>query len=160
MDRLEKAINLRKAGELEKSRTILIELTIAFPDNAVVFYQCAWSHDALGLEAEAVPFYEKAIALDVTGDDRRGALLGLGSTFRTLGEYEKAKETFEQGMAEFPDCREFKVFYAMVLYNLKDHHKAMEILLKQLLETTNDQGILNYKKAVLFYADKLDNVWK
>ncbi len=159
MDRLFQAISYREQGKLEDSRSLLLELVKEFSTDATVYYQCAWTHDALGMEAEAVPFYEQAITLGLPDEERRGAFLGLGSTYRTLGEYEKSKETFELGISQFPDHREFYVFYAMTLYNLQDHQKAMEILLHQLIETTTDQGILNYKRAINFYADKLDQIW-
>jgi tetratricopeptide (TPR) repeat protein len=89
-----------------------------------------------------------------------GAIVGLGSTYRALGEYEKSKKTFLKGMELFPDNHVIKVFYSMTLYNLKEHSKAMELLLKCLLNTTNDNEILSYKKALHFYSDKLDQTWK
>ena len=87
---------------------------------------------------------------------RQGALLGLGSTYRTLGMYEESRGILEEGIKQFPEQREFQIFYAMLQYNLNQHDKAMEILLKQLAETSNDTGIQSYKKAILFYSDKLD----
>jgi hypothetical protein len=42
---------------------------------------------------------------------------------------------------------------------LKNHDKAMELLLNCLVETTSDKDILNYERAIRFYADKLDQVW-
>ena len=48
----------------------------------------------------------------------------------------------------------------MTLYNLSEHKKAMEFLLKCLIDTTTDSEILSYKKAINFYADKLDEMWK
>jgi len=35
----------------------------------------------------------------------------------------------------------------------------MELLLINLAETTSDETILPYKKALLFYAPQLDQVW-
>ncbi|MCU6340373.1 tetratricopeptide repeat protein, partial [Enterobacter quasiroggenkampii] len=90
---------------------------------------------------------------------RPGALLGLGSTYRTLGQYENAKEILAQGVSEFPNHRELKVFYAMVLYNVGEHAKAMNLLLTELVDTTNDAGIASFEKAIRFYADKLDQIW-
>ena len=123
--RLEEAIQLREAGKLEQARVLLLDLVAAHPDNPTINYQCAWSHDALGLEREAVPFYERAIALGLRGEDLAGALLGLGSTYRCLGEY----------------------------------HKAIERLLRALAETSTDESIQRYKRAILFYSDKLDQTW-
>ncbi|NWQ41069.1 hypothetical protein MLOOGBEN_10220 [Bacillus sp. EB106-08-02-XG196] len=47
----------------------------------------------------------------------------------------------------------------MVLYNVEEHHRAMEILLTCLIDTTSDEDILHYKKAIHFYSDKLDKTW-
>lgn len=47
----------------------------------------------------------------------------------------------------------------MTLYNLKEYHHAMELLLKCLLATTKDSDILVYRTAIEFYSDKLDEIW-
>ncbi|WP_309484819.1 tetratricopeptide repeat protein [Bacillus aquiflavi] len=117
-------------------------------------------HDQLGLEAEAVPFYTKALTCQLTSEERQLALLGLGSTYRVLGQYEQARIILEQGIEQFPHANEFRVFYALVLYNLNETKQAMSLLLKLLGETTNDNGMKAYKKAILFYSDHLDELWK
>ncbi|GAA0853027.1 hypothetical protein GCM10008915_72860 [Bifidobacterium pullorum subsp. gallinarum] len=92
--------------------------------------------------------------------ERHGALLGLGSTYRTLGLYNKSKEIFERGRQDYPQAREFNVFYAMTLHNLGQYDKAMELLLKELGETSSDEGIHRYQRAIVFYSDKLNQVWE
>lgn len=52
-----------------------------------------------------------------------------------------------------------QVFLAMTLYNLNDHNKAMELLLKNIKDTSIDENIQSYKKAIEFYSDKLDEIW-
>lgn len=137
-----------------------MKLVQEFPDNASINYQCAWSFDLLGEESKAVPFYENGIKLGLSSMELEGALLGLGSTYRTLGDYEKSKRTFLKGIELFPDNRAIQTFYSMTLYNLNEHSKAMELLLKCLIDTTTDDEILSYKKAVDFYSDKLDEIWE
>ncbi|ATP42125.1 hypothetical protein CSE16_20095 [Solibacillus sp. R5-41] len=156
---LELAIKLRQEGELIESNQLLLEMINKEPQDAYLNYQCAWSLDVLGEESRAVPFYEKAIQNGLAGEDLENALLGLGSTYRTLGEYEKSREVFQQGVTLFPNNRAIQVFFSMTLYNLNDHKTAMEFLLKCLVETTSDANIENYKRAIDFYADKLDEVW-
>ncbi|MFK8794550.1 tetratricopeptide repeat protein [Planococcus plakortidis] len=156
---LEQAIGLRAAGKQEESNQLLIVLARQFPEHPQINYQCAWSFDLLGEEQKAVPYYEKAIELGLDKTDLEGAILGLGSTYRTLGEYEKSRSTFMRGMELFPSNQALKVFLAMTLYNLAEHQQAMEILLKCLAETSADQDISAYKKAIRFYADKLDETW-
>ncbi|MBD8071564.1 tetratricopeptide repeat protein [Bacillus sp. PS06] len=157
---LKKAIDLRKNGSYLESNELLLKLVEQFPHHASLNYQCAWSFDLLGEEAKAVPFYENAIKIGLPQTELEGAYVGLGSTYRTLGEYEKSKITFLKGLESFPSNRALQTFYAMTLYNLNDHSKAMELLLNCLIETTNDEKIKSYKKAIEFYSDKLDEVWK
>ena len=156
---LEKAILLRSEGDLTKSNEILKALAKSNPTDAVINYQCAWSFDVLGKEAEAVPYYEKALQLGLNDDDALGAFIGLGSTYRTLGSYKKSEIVLEKGLGRFPESNALKTFYAMTLYNLGEHSKAMEILLTCLVETSNDLEITSYKRAISFYADKLDMTW-
>ncbi|MFC3747871.1 tetratricopeptide repeat protein [Paenibacillus sp. GCM10012306] len=156
---IEAAVALRGSGQAEQARTLLLEQLEGHPQHARLHYQLAWTHDVLGLERAAVPYYETSLALGLPPEDQAGALLGLGSTYRTLGEYERAKAILAQGMAEFPDRREFPVFYAMALHNLGAHSDAMRILLEQLAATSVDEGIRSYSKAIAFYADKLEQTW-
>ncbi len=157
--KLKQAEALRKNRSYQESNDILMDLIKDYPDHASIHYQCAWSFDLLGEAAKAVPFYEKAIQLGLSSQELEGALLGLGSTYRTLGDYEKSKETLLKGIEAFPNNRAIQTFYAMTLYNLNEHHKAMELLLTCLIDTTRDEQIINYKNAIAFYANKLDEVW-
>ncbi|WP_373232084.1 tetratricopeptide repeat protein [Cohnella sp.] len=159
MQNLKNAIQLREAGKFEEARSLLLKLLDQEPMNPSVWYQCAWIHDVMELEREAVPFYKKSLELGIVGEEKQGAYLGLGSTYRTLGMYSDAKVILEEAIREFPDRREYQVFYAMVLFNQKEYSDAMEILLKQLAETSNDKGIQTYKKAIIFYSDKLNQTW-
>ncbi|MGG0461524.1 tetratricopeptide repeat protein [Priestia aryabhattai] len=159
-NKLDKALALRKNGNHKESNELLSKLVKEFPDDALYNYQCAWSFDVLGEEKKAVHFYENAIKIGLPSKDMEGAILGLGSTYRALGKYEKSKDIFVKGTELFPDNHVIKVFYSMTLYNLKEHSKAMELILKCLINTTNDNEILSYKKALDFYSDKLDQNWK
>jgi tetratricopeptide (TPR) repeat protein len=157
--KLAAAIELRQSEKHEAARAALLELHTAYPADAQVNLQCAWIHDLLGLEREAIPFYEQAIAAGLNDTDLKDALLGLGSTYRALGNYQKASATFEKARAHFPDLNQFKVFHALTLYNLKEHTAAMELLLTTLLDTSTDRNILAYERALRFYSDKLDETW-
>ena len=158
--KVEEAISLRESGKYEASIVSWKRLIQEEPDNGFLHYQCAWSHDALGLEREAVPYYEDAIRLGLGEKDLQGAYLGLGSTYRTLGEYEKSKKVLEKGINTFPEHKALEVFYAMTLYNLGQHSQAMELLLTCIAETSQDTCIQTYGKAIAFYSKQLDKVWK
>lgn len=125
--KLNKAIDLRKNGDLKESKEVLSELVRESPEDALYNYQYAWSLDILGEEEKAVPYYKNAIKIGgLPSKDMAGAILGLGSTYRALGEYENSKDVFLKGKELFPDNHAIQVFYSMTLYNLKEHSKAME----------------------------------
>ncbi|MEU8678841.1 tetratricopeptide repeat protein [Streptomyces sp. NPDC048560] len=151
------AARLRAEGHPERARERLLALTAEFPDAADVAYQTAWVHDVLGLETEAVPYYERCLQLPgLTVEDRRGAMLGLGSTYRVLGRYGQAVETLRAGVAEFPDDGALRSFLAMALYNIGEHHEAMEILLRLVATTSTDPYVARYRRAIELYAGDLD----
>jgi tetratricopeptide (TPR) repeat protein len=158
-DRLARAVELRNSGHAEAARELLSELHAQRPDDPQVNLHRAWTHDKLGLEKEAVPFYERALELGLAGEDLRHALLGLGSTYRALGEYEKSKATLTRGVEEFPEDRGLQVFLAMALYNNGRAKEACEILLRLLSGTTAADDILVYKAAIDEYAADLDRTW-
>jgi predicted Zn-dependent protease len=159
-DELERAIYLRENCRAEEARELLFELVAEKPDDPQINYQCAWVHDLLGLEHEAVPFYERAIEEGLTGEDLEGAMLGLGSTYRALGECQRAVEALRGGTTRFPNNRAMQVFLAMALYNAGECREAVELLLRNLAETTGDEGISAYNRAILFYAGRLDDTWR
>ena len=158
-ERLASAINLRESENHEEARQLLLALHSEFPEDPQVNYQCAWIHDLLGLEREALPFYEKAIQAGLGRDELKSALLGMGSTYRCIGEYQRSIETFQDALTVFPDSQEFNVFLGMAYYNIGEYSKAMEVLLNSLASTSSDPGILRYQRAIRFYSDKLDQTW-
>lgn len=157
---LKKALFFRQEGELKESNELLMQLVEQAPNDANLQYQVAWSYDLLGEEARAVPYYKQAIELGLEEKDLQGAIIGLGSTYRTLGRYEETRKQLEGGLSQFPENGAMKVFYAMTLYNLQNSRQAMEILLKIVADETANQDIQSYKKAITFYAEHLDEVWK
>jgi tetratricopeptide (TPR) repeat protein len=160
MDRLAQAIRLRKAGQRRRSLKLFLELSRRYPRNPTINYQCAWAHDILGREREAIPFYVRAIKDGLRKRDLEGALLGLGSSYRCLGDYRKAEKTLRLGVKRFPRSRPMQIFLAMALFNTNQHGQAMKLLLRNLAETSADGQIIAYKTAISFYADKLGKVWR
>jgi tetratricopeptide (TPR) repeat protein len=157
--RLADAIALREGGEDQAALAALLELHAAEPEHPQVNLQCAWIHDKLGLESEAVPFYERALAGGLEGNDLHAALLGLGSTYRALGRYVESLRTLRRGTSEFPQERAMEVFEAMALYNNGLTKEACQRLLKLLIETTGDDSIVSYRDAIDQYARDLDRTW-
>lgn len=152
---LHKAIELRENGQHEVARAELLRLAQLEPDNPIVNYQCAWTHDNLGLESEAIRFYEQAIAAGLADNDLEGAILGLGSSYRCVGEYAKSVEILRQGVEQFPSNKGLQVFLALSLHSAGHNADAVAILLQNLAETSSDKSISQYKRAILQYSKEL-----
>ncbi|MFT8458259.1 MAG: tetratricopeptide repeat protein [Liquorilactobacillus ghanensis] len=153
---IKEALELRKNGKLKDSNKMLVELYQKKPEDAYLNYQIAWSYDILEKEIEAIPFYEKAIQIGLRKSDLQEAYLGLGSTYRALGEYDKSYDVYQRAINRFPDNAALQVFYSMTLFNLNKHEQAMKILLNLLVSTSKDPEIKTFEKSILFYADKLN----
>ncbi|WP_406500835.1 tetratricopeptide repeat protein [Streptomyces sp. NBC_01590] len=150
------AVRLRAEGHQEEARQRLLALSSEFPADAEIAHQTARAHDVLGLEAEAVPFYERSLGgTGLSEEDRRGALLGLGSTYRVLGQYEKAVEVLRGGVGRFPDDGALRTFLAMALFNTGEHHEAMRLLLELLATSSTDPQVRQYREAIEHYARDL-----
>lgn len=155
--RLAESVRLREQGQHEQARERLVALAEEYPDDAEIAYQTAWAHDVLGLESQAVPYYERGLdGVSLAEADRRDALLGLGSTYRVLGRYAEAESTLRQGIREFPDDSALRAFHAMALFNTGRHHEATSTLLTLLSATSQDPRVREFKKAIDHYAQDLD----
>ena len=153
------ARELRAEGRHSEAKDLLVELANRAPMDAEIQLQAACVHDYLGEEAAAVPYYRAAIAVGLSEEHLRGALLGLGSTYRTLGRFTESEATLRQGLERFPEANEFKVFLAMVLHNLGRSKVAVETLLALLAQTSSDSDIRAYQRAIAFYAQDIERTW-
>jgi tetratricopeptide (TPR) repeat protein len=134
-NQIEQAIALRKDNKADEALVILKNLLIQHPDDPTLNYQLAWTCDFLGKESEAAPYYESALKNGLK-EDRKGAFLGLGSTYRCLSEYKKSLQTFNQALTEFPQDKALKVFRSLTLFNLGRTENSISELLILLLDTT------------------------
>lgn len=82
--------------------------------------------------------------------------IGLGSTYRITGQPEKASLLFQTALQEFPDNNALRTFSVMAKYNQGLEKEALQEALILLTQTTSDEDILSYKKAIQFYAQDLD----
>jgi hypothetical protein len=47
----------------------------------------------------------------------------------------------------------------MTLYNLGEYEQSVGTLLKLLAETSTDESICQFKKAIHFYSERLNDTW-
>lgn len=152
---LDAIVGARHGGQIAHVLDLLRKLDARHPNVAEINYQLAWTCDVLGHEAEALPYYEKAIALGLPANELSGALIGLGSTLRNIGQLERSAEVLRSGRAQFPENREFDVFLALTLHDHGRHTEATKLLLDVITDTSEDPGLTAYQRAFRFYAGKL-----
>jgi len=157
---IERVRALRAQGEHERALDVAMELIASGEADAQLLYEAACVHDFLGREAGAIPLYVRALASGLEGDNRRNALLGLGSTYRALGHYEQALATFDTAMEQFPGAEEIGTFRAMVLHNLGRSKEAVEDLLGVVARTSADPAVTRFRRAIEFYARNIDQTWE
>lgn len=154
-DELAAIVGARAHGQLEEILPRLRQLDARHPNVAEINYQLAWTCDVLDRAKDALPFYEKAVALGLPSNELSGALLGLGSTLRNLGQLDRSAEVLRSGKTQFPDNPEFDVFLALTLHHQGKHAEAMQLVLNTLCATTEDPGLTAYQRAIRHAASKL-----
>lgn len=156
MSVIEEARALRRDDELEASQAQLLALMESYPDHPLVLFEVGGSYDVMGEEEMAIPYYRRAIAAGLEGNDLQECLVCLGSTLRVVGENEDAVAILEQAVEEFPERNSGRVFLALAHYSNGDAELALSSLLSLLLETTRDEDILAYADALDYYKENLD----
>jgi tetratricopeptide (TPR) repeat protein len=154
-EELDAVVGARAHGQSEEIFPRLQKLDRHHPNVAEINYQLAWTCDVLGRVQEALPYYEKAVALGLPVNELSGALIGLGSTLHGLGQLDRSAEVLRAGKAQFPENREFDVFLALTLHAQSKHALAMQLLIDTLCDTTEDPGLTAYQRAIRHAASKL-----
>lgn len=155
----DRAVRLREEGQLEQAKQLFLSLLRKDEKNPRLHAYCAWCYDSLGEERQAVPHYERAIRLGLTGEELAESYLGLGSTYRALGRYAEAEQLFKEAIEQFPNHGALKVFQAMTHYNVGRHEEATGTLLELLASPKVDESIARYRRAIAFYARNLNETY-
>lgn len=158
-NRIQEAITLRKTGEYDKSRALLMTVAAVDELKAEAFLHIAWSYDNQGEEAKAVEYYVAALDEGLQDEDRFEALFGLASTYRCLGRYSEAEQMFELVSGEYPEATEVIPFYALCLHNLGKHEQAMSLMLALIAKYPPTPDIARYCKALELYSKYPDKIW-
>ncbi|CAI1074221.1 tetratricopeptide repeat protein [Serratia entomophila] len=149
---------LKRLGRYPEATELARQQLLLQPEDAGLHYQLACLYDVQGLEQQAIPCYLAALARDLPAAQRQGAWLGLGSTYRALGQYQQSLSAFDSGLTEFPQAKELTLFRAMTLYNLGETKQAVADLLLLLAETSSHGDISSYQRAIREYAADLDRI--
>ncbi|WP_438482658.1 tetratricopeptide repeat protein [Oleiharenicola lentus] len=154
-EELDAIVGARAHGQFEEIFPRLQKLDVRYPHVAEINYQLAWTADVLGRMNDALPYYEKAVALGLPPNELSGAMIGLGSTLRQLGQLDRSADVLRSGKLQFPDNAEFDAFLALTLHAQGNHADALRLALEILCDTSEDTGITAYQRALRHAAAKL-----
>jgi len=157
--KIARARELRREEELEQSQAILLELLDEYADDPLVLFEVGGSFDVLGEERHAIPYYQQAIDAGLEGADLQECLVCMGSSYRVIGEFQRAITVLEKAVAQFPEDHSGHVFLALAYYSDGREDEAVSMLLDILLKTTKDEHILAYSDPLDYYKDNLDEIW-
>jgi tetratricopeptide (TPR) repeat protein len=152
---LDAIVGARHGGRADHVPDLLRKLGERYPNVAEIHYQLAWTLDTAGQPAEALPHYEKAVALGLEPNEHANALIGLAVTLRALGQAARAAEVLRSAQRQFPDNREFEVFLSLALHDLGEHAEALRLALLALCDTTEDPGLTAYQRSLRYAAARL-----
>ncbi len=154
-EELDAIVGARAHGQFNQLLPRLQDLDARHPHVAEIAYQIAWTCDTLGRHEQALAAYDKALALGLPPNEHSNALIGLGSTLRSLGQLDRSAEILRSGQRLFPENREFDAFLALTLHAQGKHAEALALALDALITTTEDPGLTAYGRALRQAASQL-----
>ncbi len=160
VETIEKARTLRRDDQLEESQELLLELLEEYPDDPLVLFELGGAYDVMGMENEAIPYYEQAIDQGLDGPELLECFICLGLNHRAIGEFEEAVELLENATSQYPEDNSAKTFLALAYYSNEQYTESVQLLLSLLLQTTEDEQITAYADTLDYYKDNLDEVWE
>jgi tetratricopeptide (TPR) repeat protein len=122
-------------------------------DPAREAFERAAAHDRAGREADAIPEYEEALRLGLPDPVRQQALVGLGSSLRSVRRHGDAVDVLRGAVSEYPGHAALRFFLALALRSGGDEREAFRTLGGIVLDEADLRG---YNRAAAFYLEHLD----
>src|SRR5689334_16091950 len=94
----------------------------------------AYACDREGRELDAIVHYERAFALGVPDAERRGFLVGFGSTLRNVGRADDAVAVLTDALQKDPGYAPFQAFLALALLSAGHPKAAVAAMLGVVLD--------------------------
>jgi tetratricopeptide (TPR) repeat protein len=131
------------------------QLTAELPaDSAVASFERAGAFDSTGHSDLAVPLYEQALELGLTGVRRRRAVIQLASSLRNLGRAQESVALLSAERAAGPDELDDAVsaFLALALVDTGREREAVSLALGALA-----RHLPRYQRSITNYAKSLSD---
>jgi tetratricopeptide (TPR) repeat protein len=133
---------------------LLAPLVVKESSNAFVHLEMGLTYDAMGKEVEAIPYYERALSIGLPFEERCVAMLCLGSSYRNVGDVEKARQILAKAIDEFPDHIGLRCFYSLAQFSAGEAGKAVGTLMDAILHIS-PETVKPFYKGLLHYRQEL-----
>ncbi|HVK76696.1 MAG TPA: tetratricopeptide repeat protein [Kofleriaceae bacterium] len=154
-DELAAIASLKAAGNHTAAHARATDLARAWPGDVRVQMAAAYACDRLGLERDAIAYYERAWELGVPTDERAGFLVGFGSTLRNVGRTDEAVARLAEASVEFPNDAALRAFLALALHSAGHGTLALATMLEAALAAARPDGFGPYRRALAEYQAEL-----
>ena len=143
-----KSADSRKTADLlAKMKSLVDELE---PDDPDGLFEWASIHDFLGLEADAIPIYERALESGLTGLKSQKAVIQLASSLRNIGKAKAAVVLLETNSFDDEMAVAAKGFLALAYLDSGNPDKALSLVLGEFYPA---EAI--YGRSIKFYTEEL-----
>lgn len=120
-------------------------------DNPRLLFEVAVVLDNQGKEDQAIPYYERALSMELDVAHRPEAYIGLGSSLRTIGRIFESHQILSRALAEYPHHMALRVFYAMTLERMGNYGDAISQLMEVIAEAGKDESLDVFRPAIRYY---------
>ncbi len=118
-----------------------------------IAFQLGYTLDLADRPAEAVPCYERALALGLSPAEHLNALVGLADALRRSGQADRAAELLERAELQFPEARELPAYRALALRDAGRAAEAIAVLMDLALDAgSDDLGLAAHQRALRHHA--------
>jgi len=127
----------------------------AAPDDVEAQIAAAYGCDRVGLEHDAIKYYERAWALGVPEEQRKGFAVGFGSTLRNVGRADEAVAILADAITAYPDYAALRAFLALALFSAGHPRAALAAMLGVALDAARAGAFDGYELALTEYHQEL-----
>jgi len=122
------------------------------PQEPIGYFELACAQDSTGHSDIAIPLYEKALSLGLSGIRRRRAVIQMSSSLRNIGKPEFAIKLLSEELLTSSDELDGAVhaFLALALADIGNERLALQYSLKALAKY-----LPRYNRSLANYADLL-----
>ncbi len=140
--------NYALAFEHFKKVIEISNLPILNHKDTAIYYYAGLSAQLAGLNAECIPYYEKAIELGFTSEG--SAYYNLYDAYKSLGRLEEGAKMLEQGFIKFP--KNTNILFSLISYYIdkQDDPTKIIVYIDKAIESEPNNATLYFAKGTLF----------